>query len=123
VTSHFEVENRNEYLWISAQGTRSRDSILSLLRDILAACAKEMVKKALIDIRAMKGQLEILEAYNLASKELFAMRDRELLVRAAVVDLKENEQRYRFLETVAVNRGLIMRFFNDPREGIEWLTS
>ena len=49
------------------------------------------------------------------------MRDRSLITRTAIVDLKEFEDSYRFFEDVAVNRGFSVHIFSDPDEAFEWL--
>ena len=121
MTYNLKIVNRGDYLLLTATGTRSMDSVLSMTKDVLAACAREKVKKALVDVRAMVGKLTTMEAYDLSQHHFPVMRDLNLLVRLVIVDQKENEARYRFLETVAVNRGLSIRYCNDPQEGAELL--
>jgi hypothetical protein len=118
---NLRIENIGDYLFFTATGTRSIDSVLSMTKDVLAACAREKVKKALVDVRAMLGKLTTVEAYDLSDHHFPVMRDRNVLVRVVIVDRKENEARYRFLETVAVNRGFSVRYSNNPQEGAELL--
>jgi hypothetical protein len=118
---NLKIENMGDYLLFRATGTRSMDSVLSMTKDVLAACAREKVKKALVDVRAMIGKLTTMEAYDLPDHHFPLMRDRNILVRVVIVDRKENEARYQFLETVAVNRGFSIRFCNNPQEGAELL--
>jgi hypothetical protein len=118
---HLKIENIGDYLLFTATGTRSIDSVLSITKDVLAACAREKVKKALVDVRAMVGQLTTMEAYDLSDHQFHVLRDRNVLVSGVLVDRKENEARYRFLETVAVNRGFSIRCCNNLQEGAELL--
>ena len=118
---NLKIENMGDYLLFTATGTRSMDSVLSMTKDVLAACAREKVKKALVDVRAMVGKLTTMEAYDLSDRHFPFMRDRNIIVRLVIVDCEENEARYQFLETVAVNRGLSIRYCNDPQEGAELL--
>ena len=118
---NLKIENKGEYLLFTATGKRSMDSVLSIAGDVLAACAREKVKKALLDVRAMIGQLTQMEAYDLSQHHFPVMRDHNVLVRIVIVDHKENEERYRFFETVATNRGFNIRYCNNPQEGAELL--
>jgi len=118
---NLKIEKLGDCLLFTAAGTRSMDSVISMTKDVLAACAREKVKKALIDVRAMTGQLTTMEAYDLSQHHFPVMRDRNILTRVVIADRKENEARYRFLETVAVNRGFSVRYCNNPQEGAELL--
>ena len=121
MTYNLKIENRGDYLLLTATGTRSMDSVLSMTKDVLAACAREKVKEALVDVRAMIGKLTTMEAYDLSQHHFPVMRDLNVIVRLVIVDQKENEARYRFLETVAINRGFNIRYCNNPKEGAELL--
>ena len=118
-----EIENKGDYLYVTAKGPRTVDAILSLSKDVLVACEKEKIKKALIDVRMITGRITTIEAYDLSNIHLPSIRDRSVLDRVAVIDLLENKERYHFLETAAVNRGFVILYFNDPNEGAEWLKS
>jgi hypothetical protein len=61
-----KIENMGDYLLFTATGTRSLDSVISLAKDVQAACEKAKVKKALVDVRAMVGELTTFEAYHLS---------------------------------------------------------
>lgn len=115
-----DIEERNEYLQFSARGKRSLESILSITKDVLAACERHKLKNALIDVRKMEGELTTMESYKLSAQHLPAMRNLSVLTHVAVIDCEENRERYTFLETVAVNRGLNIRYFTDPHDGVEW---
>ena len=118
-----EIENKGDHLFVTAKGSRSVSSILSLYKDVLAACEKEKVKKAMIDVCAMSGSITTMQAYDLSNVHLPTLRNRNVLDCVAVIDLIENKNRYHFLETAAVNRGFVIRYFNDPAAGAEWLRS
>ena len=121
MTYNLKIENRGDYLLLTATGTRSMDSVLSMTKDVLEACTSEKVKKALLDVRAMVGKLTTMEAYDLSQHHFPVMRDLNVIARLVIVDQKENEARYRFLETVAINRGFNIRYCNNPKEGAELL--
>jgi len=89
--------------------------------DIMEACARHGTPKALIDVRALEGSLPTLNAYEIPKAFFQTIRDRSVLQKSAIVDLKENEDRYKFLENVAVNLGYMLRIFSDVDEALQWL--
>ncbi|MBW1743590.1 MAG: hypothetical protein JRJ47_09215 [Deltaproteobacteria bacterium] len=101
-----KVEKKDNVLWVTATGTRTLETVLAMSKDILAACREKKVTKALIDVRGLEGRLRMIEAYQIPDKHFPKMRDRSVITRAALVDLKEFEDSYKFFEQVAVNRGV-----------------
>ena len=90
-------------------------------QEIFAACAEKDLKKVLIGVRSLEGRISAFNAYDIVDKQFPNMRDRSVITQCAVVDLKENEDRDRFFENVAVNRGFELRIFSDTDEAITWL--
>lgn len=115
------TERKGDVLWVTAEGIRSRDTVLAIAEDILAASVEEGVKKVLVDVRKLAGRLSTAAAYDIPDQHFPKMRDRSVITRAAIVDLKEFERSYRFFEDVAVNRGFNLRIFPDPDEAMRWL--
>ena len=108
-------------MWVTATGTRSLETVLAMSKDILKVCVEKRVKKVLMDVRAMEGRLSTLDAYEIPDKHFPKMRDRSVITHLAIIDLKEYEGSYRFFETVAVNRGFMVRIFSDVDKALEWL--
>jgi len=115
------IEKKANVLWVTATGTRSLETVLAMSRDIVAACVENEISKVLVDVRALKGRLSTMEAYEIPDKHFPTIRDRSVITQSAIIDLKEFEHRYRFFEDVAVNRGFTLRVFSDPAEAVEWL--
>jgi hypothetical protein len=115
------IEVESDVLWVTATGTRSPQTILAMSQDIFAACLEKNLKKVLIDVLALKGRLSIMDAYDIPTKHFSEIRDRNVISRRAIVDLKEFEDSYRFFENVAVNRRFVLRIFSDTNEAIAWL--
>ncbi len=115
------TEKKDGYLLAIASGLRSFETVLSLTKDVLSVCTKEKTNRVLMDLRALKGHLETLEAFKIPDHYFPKLRYQDVLTRCAVIDLKEYEERGRFFEDVAVNRGFFIRFFCDPGEAVEWL--
>jgi len=116
------IEKKEDVLWVTATGNRSLQTVLAMSKDILAGCVEKMVKKALIDVRALEGRLSTLEAYEIPDKHFPNMRDPNVITHSAIVDLKEFERNYKFFEDVAVNRGFDLRIFSNTGEALEWLS-
>jgi len=117
------TQKNDGYLQVTASGTRSFETVLALTRDILSACSQEEMKKALVDLRGLRGQLDTLEAFMIPDQYFPELQYRKVLLRCAIVDLEEYQDRVRFFENVAVNRGFSIRFFMDPEEAVKWLKS
>jgi hypothetical protein len=115
------IKKREDVLWVKATGTRSLQTVLAMSEDIFTACIEQNTTKVLVDVRALEGRLETMEAYQIPDKHFPKMRDRSVITRAAIVDLEEFRNIYKFFENVAVNRGFALRVFSDLDEALEWL--
>ena len=115
------VEKDRDILHIRAMGTRTYDSLMAIVADVMASCREQDTHKVLVDVREMKGMLSTWQALKLVTTGFSTLRDVRILHKAAIVDLAENRERYRFLETVANNRGYNLRVFENTDEAIEWL--
>ena len=115
------IEQKGDVLWVIATGTRTLETVLSISNDILEACDEKKVAKVLVDVRKLEGRLRTMESFEIPEKHFPKMRERSLIRRTAIVDLKEFEDSYRFFEDVAVNRGFALRIFSDPEEAFKWL--
>jgi hypothetical protein len=108
-------------LHVKALGTRTFENVVSIIKDILQTCAEQGTHKVLVDVRALEGRLSIADAFEIPTSIFPQMRDRTILQKGAIVDLKEFEKGYKFFENVAVNRGFNIRIFPDIDEAIAWL--
>ncbi len=115
------VDKKDDILWVVATGTRNLQTILAISKEILVACVEKKVKKVLIDVRTLEGRLSITNTYHLADKQFLKMRDYSVISHTALVDLKEFEDSYKFLEIVAANRGYMFRIFSESDQAIAWL--
>ena len=106
---------------IIASGSRTKDTVLSITKDMFIECEKHKISKVLIDIRNLKGGLSIKEIFELPEKHFPKLRNPEVLAKVALIDLKENEDRYKKLELFAQNRDYNLIFFNEESHAIKWL--
>ena len=115
------MNKEQDVLHVEATGTRNLEAVLAAAKEIMEACTKHGTSEVLIDVRKLEGRLGTLDAYDLPTKYFPKLRDEGVLTKAAIVDLKEFENSYRFLETVAANRGYNLRIFGDIDEAMKWL--
>jgi hypothetical protein len=116
-----KMKKVGDVLHVKAAGARTMETVMAMSKDIMEACARRSTPKALIDVRAMEGHLSTLDAYDIPKSFFETIRDRTVLQKSAIVDLKENEDQYTFLENVARNLGYMLRFFSDADEALQWL--
>jgi hypothetical protein len=119
----YEVNIRCEldHLYVQASGFFSTENLISMVRDCIKANEEYDYKKLLFDIRCMNRKLSTFECYDLCKelpKKVEGFRPNR---KTAVVDLEENRDQFRFVETVLVNMGFNFRFFTNTVEAERWL--
>lgn len=114
-------EPRETYLYVlGTSESADEDEVLDAWRRIAAECTRIGAPKVLVETR-LKRQLSVAGCYHV-SRELPNMGFGS--VRIAFLDRRNLDfERIRFGETVAVNRGMYGRVFNDLREAEEWLAA
>ncbi len=86
--------------------------------DIDGIILKENIKNVIVDVRALKGRLSVIDTYQRVRTYDPDIRKFHL----ALVDLPENEEYQRFHETTAINAGLRFKYFTDIDKAKAWLT-
>ncbi len=89
---------------------------------IIDACEQHHNNMVLVDVRELKGRLNIFDSLSLITGEFPKLRQRGVLKRAVIADLKERRERYRFFEIAARYRGFNLTAFEEVDNAIEWLT-
>jgi hypothetical protein len=124
----YKIENNPEYLSMIYEGDYD-SSLAGLFTDqILETCKTYQPTKLLIDLRAVKGDMTMLDRFNLgvmATAKYFSgkLTGKIPYCRYAIIGNAPLIDPDRFAETVAVNRGLNVRVFTDWKETIDWLES
>ena len=113
----------DDVLCVDTQGKRTLETVLSITRDTVEACKEYKTKKALVDIRNLEGLLSISDDFQVPAEYFKDLYAPDILSKAAIIDLEEHAEHYKFFENVAVNRGYNIRFFNDITIALEWLGS
>lgn len=115
------MEKRKDILHVMVKGERTYKALVKITEQIMEACRQNETCRALVDVRAMGGKLSTLETFKLVMLCFARLRDWRVLRKAAIVDREDARPRYKFLETVADNRGYNLRIFEDTAEALSWL--
>ena len=118
---HFE----SGLLRVDASGDFSLEDAKQAFLEVLGAVAQHKAEKILLDGRNVKGKPKDMERFYYG--EFAARETRRIVVehkivpRFAYVIHEPLRDPARLGETVAVNRGMILKVFETPEDAIEWL--
>ena len=119
---HFESDLLNA----EAKGEFSLEEAKERFLELLGAVVQYRAKKVLIDGRMLKGNPEDIERFFYgefaATETLRLVKEQAIAPRFAYVIKEPLRDAGRFGETVAVNRGMIIKTFDTVEEAVEWLT-
>ncbi len=92
-----------------------------LVRERAAALLKEQGwNRLLVDARSIDAEMSLTEDYQFTESH---RNNLPVTIHLAVIHRPQETERFRFIETVAVNRGQNMKIFTDADEAVAWLTS
>ena len=111
------IADRADYLAFELSGEFNEQDTARLLRAIVLVCADEGPKKVLMDVRAVTGPPPNIHSYSMAkvASELLTK-----WVRLALLCTKD-QIAGTFFETIAFNRGVVVKAFDEPQSAIQWL--
>ena len=115
------MEKQQDVLHVKVEGQRTYKLLVKITEQIIEACRQNITCRVLVDVRAMRGKLSIWETFKLVTSCFAKFRGWRVLRKAAIVDREDARPRYKFMETVADNRGYNLRFFEDAAEALSWL--
>jgi hypothetical protein len=121
-----EISAESGFLHVGAWGKVSLAEAKRTFTEILGAVARNKVSKVLIDGRGLSGNPQIIERFyfgKFAAQTVMDFVDRGVsrytqfayVLEVPVLDPK------RFGETVAVNRGMCVKVFDNLNDAYEWL--
>ena len=116
------MEKQKDILLVKVEGQRDYKSLVKITEQIVEACRQNNTFRALVDVRAMGGKMTIWESFKLVTSCFARFRNWRVLRQAAIIDREDARPRYKFMETVADNRGYNLRFFEDTAEAQNWLS-
>jgi len=116
---HLTIEHRGDYLHATVVGERTSGNALRFLQESYAACVQHGVPNLLLEMNLTGPSLGTYDIYHVITHR---SPDGARLRRIAYVEgsLDDPEQA-RFAETVAVNRAVNVRLFEDVAEAARWL--
>ena len=100
---------------ISGQATKSNAALIA--DEVWKIVLSQKLKRILVDVRKLEGRIGLAETVFLVDQ----YPSISMGYVTAALDKTENEHFYKFHETVSLNRGFIIRYFNDPVEARKWL--
>ena len=120
-----EIHFESGLLNVDARGEFSLKEAKRAFLEMLGAAAQYKAKKVLFDARKVKGKPEVLERFyygEFAATETTRLFDEHrILPHFAYVMHQPLRDPGRFGETVALNRGMIVKTFETLEEAFEWL--
>ena len=121
-----EIRPESGLLHVDAKGKFSLKEAKRTFLEILEAVALHKTKRVLLDGRKLIGKPETLERFYYGAFAAQAVWDFEKkgvspATRFAYVLIEPVLDPARFGETVAVNRGMVVKAFDNPAEALQWL--
>ncbi len=116
-----EIVEKDGYVIAVLSGVRTPDTLIAAASETATFCKDRGYARILIDLRGMSGELDTLEAFEVAGHDIPNQEHVRELTRSVILDRAENIDRIRFFETVAINRGLNVKVFDDEDLGVKWL--
>jgi hypothetical protein len=115
---HIEYEDRRDYLEVTVTGTNSRETVMDYLAAMREECLRRHRTRVLIVEKLDGPRLDVMDVFSIASEgSLNALGEFDAM---AYVDPRMGAMG-EFAETVAVNRGMPVAFFNNVGQAERWL--
>jgi len=128
MSMYLEIHAEPDLLIVETKGTFSLDEAKRTFREMLEAVALHRTTRVLVDGRTLQGQPEAMERFYYG--EFAARTVREFsgqgvspatrfayMLKEPVLDPK------RLGENVAVNRGMVVKMFDNHKDALEWLSA
>lgn len=115
-----QIKVEDRIMNVHVRGERDYETIKKVTSEILMKCKENKCFRVLIDVRDFKNRIDTMEIFFLASADLPEIIKRKL-EKVAIIDLKGFEEKIKFFEDVARNRGHNVRIFTEYDEAINWL--
>lgn len=116
-----EYIEKPDHLVAVLSGIRTPATLVAAAAAVASYCTERSINEVLIDVRQMRGELNTLETYDVAGRSIPDQPGIREIGRGAILDHPTNLDRIRFFETVAVNRGLTVKVFDDEDLAVAWL--
>jgi hypothetical protein len=119
----FSVTEEKGYLHIKVRGDNTPETVRRWLTDGLKACIELKCSRVLVEENLSGKSLPMIETFSLvgeASKLAW-----QTVKQVAYLNLspEQDTKELRFIETVAVNRGVNLKVFTNVKDAEEWLNN
>jgi hypothetical protein len=120
---HFSVTKKQDYLHIKVRGDNAPETVRRWLADGIKACAELKCTRVLIEENLTGKSLMTIDTFALVAEG--SKLAWQTVTQVAYVNLspEQDSEELRFIETVAVNRGLNLKTFNKVEDAEKWLNS
>jgi len=120
MTYQLTVEQRPTYVHAKAVGERTAENALRFLKDAYVACVNAGQSSLLLEMQLEGPRLSESSIFEVLSDRI---ADGLKLRKIAYVDSARDVSQAYFAETVAMNRGVNVRFFPSVAQAAAWLTA
>ena len=119
-TYHLAIQEHPTYLHAAVTGTHSPENAMRFLKEVYEACVKAGKTAALLEVNLVGPSLDATSIFRVVSQR---SGDGLKLRKIAYVDASSRDpEKKRFAETVAINRGVNVRLFQDLAKAKEWMS-
>ena len=108
----------DEYILLEYTGEVTREEHETGRRHAIQKLTEHGWRRLLVDARRIAAQMSVVDDFEFTVDNVAIHPP---LVNIAVVHRSDEAERFRFIEDVAVNRGLNLKVFTDSDEAIDWL--
>ncbi len=120
---NLEIEKKGHFLFVSAFGIRTHETLIAIAEKVVGACIKHSVVETLVDISNLEGRLSISDSYLIATKNFPKLHRLGVLKRVVLVDSEKNVERIQFFGRIAQGLGMNIHVFMNIDEALELISS
>ena len=116
----YQIDPKDGYLYAEVWGTFDLDQAKEMYPRIFDAIHEHAESKICIDFRRLEGDISILARYELGVL-MAKVKAKSQPIQIACIGTKKQVLRDKFLEMVAINRGVNIKIATDIEEALQWL--
>ncbi|NQT73557.1 MAG: hypothetical protein HQ553_12445 [Chloroflexi bacterium] len=114
------VTKESDHLYVGATGSLTIETLIALITNVDSLCIEHGYDRVLIDVSAIKGELDPLDSYMFSCEYLPGLGF-DSQIKTAIIDLEQNRNRLQPVMHNARLRGLNMLIFSSAYEAMTWL--
>ena len=115
-----EIKKDPDYILVDQFGEVNLDEVDEIRIRVFELVAARGLSKVLVDVCKVTNDLSVTDSFNITLDHL-KFKTPFQKPRACLISRPDQYENTKFIETVAVNRGLPIKAFTDPEEGLKWL--